>query len=117
MKKMCFCLCAGPLSSVTNLTSSFPYNSSTVNISWSPPFTLPGTAITGYNISFTSSGTNTNYFTSNVFQEILVSLPETFCNASIEVSPYNGLEGESEPMYACPPGIFHYLSNCIILIK
>ncbi len=40
----------GPLSSVGDLSYSF-INSSTVNITWSPPFTLPGTIIMNYNIS------------------------------------------------------------------
>ena len=46
------------LSSVSDLASSF-IDPSSVNISWSPPFTLPGTTITGYNISVTSNGTTT----------------------------------------------------------
>ena len=43
-------LISGPLSSVDGLSYSF-IDSSTINISWSPPFTLPGTHITGYSIS------------------------------------------------------------------
>ena len=47
-------LISGPLSSVDSLSYSFN-DCSTINISWSPPFTLPGTHITGYNISVTTS--------------------------------------------------------------
>ena len=83
----------GPLSSVVDLSYSF-IDSSTVNISWSPPFTLPGTDITGYNISATSNGTTTNYFTSNTYYEL--SLTDSPCNEIIiTVSGYNGLDGEN----------------------
>ena len=85
----------GPLSSVGNLSSSF-INSSTVNISWIPPFTLPGTAITGYNISVTSNGTTTNYFTSDSYYVLQLSdITDSPCNEiNITVSGYNGLDGE-----------------------
>ena len=86
---------SGPLSSVGDLSHSF-INSSTVNISWSPPFTLPGTAITGYNISVTSNGTTTNYFTSDCYYVLqLRDITDSPCNeVNITVSGYNGLDGE-----------------------
>ena len=73
---------------------SFTINLSTVNISWSPPFTLPGTAITGYNISVTSNGTTINYFTSDSYYVLQLSSSFSCNNISVAVSGYNGLDGE-----------------------
>ena len=86
---------SGTLSSIGNLSHSF-INSSTINISWSPPFTLPGTAITGYNISVTSNGTTTNYFTSDSYYVLQLSdITDSPCNEiNITVSGYNGLDGK-----------------------
>ena len=86
---------SGPLSSVGDLSHSF-IDSSTVNTSWSPPFTLPGTTITGYDISVTSSGTTTNYFTSDSYYVLQWSdITDSPCNEiSITVSGYNGLDRE-----------------------
>ena len=84
---------SGSLSSVGDLSSSF-VNPSTINISWSPPFTLPGTAITGYNISVASNGTTTNYFTSDSYY-VLQWRDSFICNDTrVTVSGYNGLDGE-----------------------
>ena len=85
----------GLLSSVGDLSSFI--NPSTVNISWRPPFTLTGTAITGYNISVTSNGTTTNYFTSDSFYVLQLSdITDSSCNEiNITVSGYNGLDGET----------------------
>ena len=85
---------------VSDLSSSF-FNFSTVNISWSPPFTLPGTAITGYNISVTSNGTTTNYFTSDSNYVLQLSdITDSRCDKiNITVSGYNGLDGEDETIY------------------
>ena len=96
------CTVSGPLSSVGGLYSSF-IDFSTVNISWSPPFTLPGTSITGYNISFTSNGTTTNYFTSDSYYLLqLTDITDSPCNEiNITMSGYNGLDGEN------------YLSNTV----
>ena len=87
----------GFLSSVGDLSYTY-IDSSTVNISWSPPFTLPGTDITGYNISVTSNGTvTTNYFTSNTyFVLLLTDITNSSCDEiSITVSGYNGLNGDN----------------------
>ena len=91
----------GPLSEVGDLSSSF-INSSTINISWSPPFTLPGTGITGYNISITGNGTTTNYFTSDSYYVLHLSdITDSRCDKiNITVSGYNGLDGEDETIYA-----------------
>ena len=91
-------LISGPLSSVDDLSYSF-IDSSTINISWSPPFTLPGTHITGYNISVTTSnGTTTDYYTSNSYYVLLLSyLTDSPCDQiTITVSGYNGLNGEDK---------------------
>ena len=91
-------LISGPLSSVDNLSYSF-IDSSTINISWSPPFTLPGTHITGYNISVTTSnGTTTDYYTSNSYYVLLLTdITDSPCDQiTITVSGYNGLKGEDE---------------------
>ena len=89
-------LISGPLSSVDGLSYSF-INSSTINISWSPPFTLPGTHITGYNISVTTSnGTTTDYYTSNSYYELLLLTDSPCDQITITVSGYNGLNGEDE---------------------
>ena len=44
---------AGFLESVEDLTMT-PINSTTVLISWSPPFTLDGVPILGYNVTITN---------------------------------------------------------------
>ena len=90
-------LISGPLSSVDGLSSSM-INCSTINISWSPPFTLPGTHITGYNISVTiSNGTTTDYYTSNSYYVLLLTdiTDPPYHNVTIQVSVsgYNGLDG------------------------
>ncbi len=84
----------GPLSSVGDLSYSF-INSSTVNITWSPPFTLPGTNIIGYNISVAINGSNsTEVFTSDNYY--ILSLTDSSCDQiSITVSGYNGLDGDT----------------------
>ena len=91
-------LISGQLSSVDDLSYSF-IDSSTINISWSPPFTLPGTHITGYNISVTTSnGTTTDYYTSNSYYVLLlIDITDSPCDQiTITVSGYNGLNGKNE---------------------
>ena len=46
--------CAGLLESVSDLTV-VSINSTTVLISWSPPFTLEGVPILGYNVTITNT--------------------------------------------------------------
>ena len=102
-------LISGPLSSIDGLSYSF-LDSSTINISWSPPFTLPGTYITGYNISVTTSnGTTTDYYTSNSYYVLLLTdITDSPCDQiTITVSGYNGLNGENESI----SGI--YLPSCM----
>ncbi len=50
------------------------YISSTVNITWSPPFTLPGTNIIGYNISVAINGSNSaSLFTMESHYEFILT--------------------------------------------
>ena len=60
------------------------YISSTVNITWSPPFTLPDTNIIGYNISVAINGSNSaSLFTMESHYEfILTSVTNSPCNDS-----------------------------------
>ena len=91
----------GPLSSVGGLSYSF-INSSTVNITWSPPLTLPGTSTIGYNISNNLNSVQT--FTMETYHVLL--LTDSSCNEIfITVSGYNGLDGENNTIsYYIPPG-------------
>ena len=86
----------GPLSSVVGLSYSF-INSSTVNITWSPPFTLPGTNIIGYNISVATRNDSTNVIEDTTSDNYSVlSLTDSSCDKIIvTVSGYNGLDGEN----------------------
>ena len=93
-----YCLSFHHHLSSDGLSYSF-IDSSTINISWSPPFTLPGTHITGYNISVTTSnGTTTDYYTSNSYYVLLLTnITDSPCDQiTITVSGYNGLNGEDE---------------------
>ena len=96
-------LISGPLSSVSDLSYSF-IDSSTINISWSPPFTLPGTHITGYNISVTTS--IADYFAFNSSYFLLTNMTDSPCDQiTITVSGYNGLNGEDESI----SGTMHFI--------
>ena len=109
-------LVSGPLSSVDGLSYSF-IESSTINISWSPPFTLPGTHITGYNISVTTSnGTTTDYYTSNSYEVLLLTdITDSPCDQiTIIVSGYNGMNGENESIsgvYENQHIVYNYFDN------
>ena len=83
----------GPLSSVVGLSYSF-INSSTVNITWSPPFTLPGTNIIGYNISNNLNSVQT--FTMETYYVLLLTdiTDSSSEQISITVVGYNGLDGD-----------------------
>ena len=80
-------------------------NSSTVNISWNAPFTLPGTSISGYNISVTSiNGTSSNLFTLNNYY-LLYSMEIGNCYViNITVSGFNGQNGETEVLTVSSTG-------------
>ena len=92
-----------------------------INISWSPPFTLPGTLITGYNISVISDTTLvTDYFTSNSYYELNVTDYSPCDQITITVSGYNGLNGENETITGIyiPSGVIYmfYIKTSLILL-
>ena len=101
----------GELSAVDNSSYSF-INSSMVNISWKPPYTLPGTVITGYNVYVTSNGTTTDYFTSDSYYELQLSdhdITDSPCDEiNTTVSGFNGLNGKTTSMFRLylPSGTF-----------
>ena len=104
----------GPLSSVGGLSYSF-INSSTVNITWSPPFTLPGTNIIGYNISVAINGSNSDsLFTMESYYEfILTSVTNSPCDQiSITVAGYNGLDGDNNTL----TGVYLPAGNSVVYI-
>ena len=80
----------GPLSSVDVVSRDF-IDSSSLNISWNPPFTLPGTHITGYNISVTSIMFNISQFITDTYYVLTAPNNTDQCDeVSITVSGYNG---------------------------
>ena len=103
----------GELSAVDNLSYSF-IHFSMVNISWKPPYTLPGTAITGYNLSVSSNGTTTDYFTSDSDYELqLNDITDSPCDEiNATVSGFNGLNGETTSIFGLylPSGTFIQLT-------
>ena len=104
----------GPLSSVRGLSYSF-INSSTVNITWSPPFTLPDTNIIGYNISVAINGSNSDsLFTMESYYEfILTSVTDSPCDQiSITVAGYNGLDGDTNTL----PVVYLPTGNSVVYI-
>ena len=80
----------GLLSSVVELSHYF-IESSSLNISWNPPFTLPGTHITGYNISITSIMFNISQFITDTYYVLTAPNNTDPCDEiNITVSGYNG---------------------------
>ena len=80
----------GPLSSVVGISHYF-IDSSSLNISWNPPFTLPGTHITGYNISVTSIMFNISQFITDTYYVLTAPNNTDPCDEIyITVSGYNG---------------------------
>ena len=119
-------LISGPLSSVDGLSYSF-INSSTINISWSPPFTLPGTHITGYNISVANRGPNiADCSDNNVTIDLnftfdsyyLLSLTDSpYNDLTITVSGYNGLNGEDESISGVNISNYNNNNYCLLINK
>ena len=80
----------GSLSSAVDISHYF-IDSSSLNISWNPPFTLPGTHITGYNISVTSIMFNISQFITDTYYVLTAPNNTDPCDEiSITVSGYNG---------------------------
>ena len=83
-------LFTGLLSSVVDISHNF-IDSSTINISWNPPFTLPGTHITGYNISVTSIMFNISQFITDTYYVLTAPNNTDPCyEISITISGCNG---------------------------
>ena len=66
-------------------------DSSSLNISWNSPFTLPGTHITGYNISVTSIMFDISQFITDTYYVLTAPNNTDPCDEiNITVSGYNG---------------------------
>ena len=99
---------SGELSAVNNLSCSF-INSSLVAISWKPPYSLPGTAITGYNVSVASNGTTADYTSDSHYELQLNNITDSPCDEiNTTVSGFNGLNGETTSIFGLylPSGTF-----------
>ena len=80
----------GKLSSVGDISYYF-IDSSSLNISWNPPFTLPGTHITGYNISVASIMFDISQFITDTYLVLTAPNNTDPCDeVNITVSGYNG---------------------------
>ena len=81
------------LEPVSNLTV-VPINSTTVLISWSPPFTLEGVPILGYNVTITNttSGENETMSVEGDTTMLYYSIdhPDPDNNFTVTVVPING---------------------------
>ena len=91
---------AGFLESVSNLTVTL-INSTTVLISWSPPFTLEGVPILGYNVTITNatSGKNETMSIEGDTTMLYYSIdhPDPDNNFTVTVVPINKV-GAGEPL-------------------
>ena len=89
----------GPLESVSNL-AVVSINSTTVLISWSPPFTLEGVPILGYNVTITNttSGENKRMSVEGDTTMLYYSIdhPDPDNKFTVTVVPINGA-GPGEP--------------------
>ena len=84
----------GLLESVSNLTVTL-INSTTVLISWSPPFTLEGVPILGYNVTITNTTSGENE-TMLVEDTTLLYHPDPGNNFTVTVVPINEV-GAGQP--------------------
>ena len=90
----------GPLDPVSDLTV-VSINSTTVLISWSPPFTLEGVPILGYTVTITSTTTSGESETMSVEGDTTmlyysIDHPDTDNNFTVTVVPINEV-GSGEP--------------------
>ena len=105
----------GLLESVSNLNVTL-INSTTVLISWSPPFTLEGVPILGYNVTITNttSGENETMLVEDTTLLYSIDHPDPENNFTVTVVPINKV-GAGQP--ACiilfQPGKFiFYKMHC-----
>lgn len=103
----------GPLTSIDNFSYSFPH-SDIANISWIPPYTLPGIDIIGYNITFTTTNNTTMTTVSDIFTSSnYYSLYKAQCEKIIfAVTGYNGLNGANGSTLLSKFCITIHLSQC-----
>ena len=90
---------SGLLESVSNLTVT-PLNSTTILIFWSPPFTLEGVPILGYNVTITNttSGENETMLVEDTTLLYSIDHPDPGNNFTVTVVPINEV-GTGEPNY------------------
>ena len=100
------------LSSVGDLSFSY-IDSFLVNISWSPPFALPGTSVAEYNISVTNNGTTIDFNTSSRYFVLQLSnITDSPCvEINVTVSRYNTVSG-----IISLPEVTFYLPSGIIQV-
>ena len=92
----------GLLESVSNLTV-VSINSTTVLISWSPPFTLEGVPILGYNVTITNTTSGEELETANTTMlnyTFSIDHPDPDSNFTVTVVPINGA-GPGENVTKC----------------
>ena len=98
-----------------------PINSTTVLISWSPPFTLEGVPILGYNVTITNttSGENETMSVEGDTTMLYYSIdhPDPDNNFTVTLVPINGA-GPGEPAYSsdvfprpCKPIVAYVMSK------
>ena len=106
----------GPLESVSNLTV-VSINSTTVLISWSPPFTLEGVPILGYNVTITNtiSGENETMSVEGDTTMLYYSIdhPDPDNNFTVTVVPINGAGLGSAVTAILSQNVFPLLSSTI----
>ena len=101
----------GLLESVSNLAVNH-FNSTTVLISWSPPFTLEGVPILGYNvtITYTTSGKNETMLVEDTTLLYSIDHPDPENNFTVTVVPINEV-GAGQPatlvFFLCKYEYFH----------
>ena len=100
------------LSSVGVLSISY-VGSFMVNISWNPPFALPGTSVAEYNISVTNNGTTIDFITSSRYFVLQLSnITDSPCDEiNVTVSRYNTVSG-----IISLPEITFYLPSGIVQV-
>ena len=90
-------ICTGLLESVSNIDVN-RVNSTTVLISWSPPFTLEGVPILGYNVTITNttSGENETMLVEDTTLLYSIDHPDSENNFAVTVIPINEV-GAGQP--------------------
>ena len=98
---------AGLLESVGNLTVTL-INPTTVLISWSPPFTLEGVPILGYNVTITNitSGKNETILVEDSTLLYSIDHPDPESNFTVTVVPINEV-GAGDPKTVTIKILFH----------